>query len=221
MGVAENVAGRIDEHGSPSPGWVPLYLLAFMAVNWWRPPESVAWLGHDIPISTELIAALATALLYKLGDILDSAIYKPLETSLFQSVDVSRKAARGEFGIDDAIYPVMKRLASAAGRFHGWRIGFRNETAKLLRSLILPLFGFGLSLLLNGLRRPGGLLLASAALLTVGYAWLKALHIRSLYDEANALRRHQKFHVIDVNEARLFYWDSQLVASALRANDRN
>lgn len=105
-------------------------------------------------LSDELWAGVLTLVLFLLGDALDKSIYKPLEDRLApEALRTARKAAQSTLQIHDGIYDVAKAVAMAAGSFQRFSIQFLNETAKFLRSLVLPALVVGVSLAATGDRK--------------------------------------------------------------------
>lgn len=208
--------GQLAEHAAKQPGWTWLLILSYLVVSWADLPASVNLRGYTLDLSDEVVALLLTLALFVLGDSLDKVVYKPMEVRFHKTVDKARQQARARLQIHDGIYDVAKELASAAGQFQTFSIQWLNETAKFLRSLILP--GVGLALGLAISNRPlAGLLFSLTILLVPLYVWLKAAHMRHLYGIVPALVGETKCHVEDLQRARLFFWDGVYVTGAVRA----
>ena len=137
------------------PGWIPLLLLSYIAVPAFHLLDHAAsTLRYPRLSSTpvEVLAVVLTYVFYLLGDALDKAVYKKKNPDgsvgdRFKPIWLqdARNTARKAFGVHDGIYPASLALTTAAEKeFPRMRIHIANESAKFLRSLVIPLFGVSL-----------------------------------------------------------------------------
>jgi hypothetical protein len=218
MKALSTFVDQLAQNAAKQPGWVPLVILTYLALPIAGIPESISIAGRVVQMSDELLAAVCTLVLFVVGDALDKAIYKPLKLEKRlapRGLETARGAARSTLRIHDGIYGVAKALASAAGSFQSFSVQFLNEAAKLLRSLIIPAVAAGLWLVVTRRVAFGVPLIIAGGSLIMLYAWLKATHIRHLYELVPTLGRDKKCHIEDLGGMRLFFWDGVLVGSAL------
>ena len=206
---------ELSKKTKQAPGWVPLMAVSYIAVDLLVHDETIA--GISLSTHKELIAAAATLVFYLLGDVLDKALWKPLEP---RRVDAARSIATDATGVqkDDGIYRVVKALATAAHKYDGSWIQLKNESAKFFRSGILPCLVAGIVLLARGTFEWAALALIAVPVLLVLYIQLKAAHICDLYALVGLLSQDRKKYVIaDLpHDIGLFFWDGELTSSAYR-----
>jgi hypothetical protein len=120
-------------------------------------------------------------------------------------LDEAKASARTKLHLHSGIYAVSKALARAGGIYSGW-IMVQNESAKFVRSAIVPLVVWAGWLLWHR-RWPelfAAVLGAIAAVLL--YGSLKALHMCLLYERAPALDGYQAEEVAE--GVRVFLWNA-------------
>lgn len=213
----KTAADQLAKDAKQSPGWVPLTAVCYVAFELLLRDGTV----RNVPLADhkEFLVAAATVLLYIIGDALDKAIWKRLEPSF---VEEPRQKAEEALGVqrNDGLYRVSKSLAVAAEKYDGSWIQFKNELSKLLRSGILPCaIAAGILLLLGHFWWAAGALFGLGALL-FGYLYLKGSHIVDLYFLSCAFSKDaERYLTQDFRRVRVFYWNGQLAASALRCEN--
>jgi hypothetical protein len=58
------------------PGWVPLFVVMLVVVDWATPPDHISLWGRTVPLSREFLAAALTLLFYTVGDAIDEVGFK-------------------------------------------------------------------------------------------------------------------------------------------------
>jgi hypothetical protein len=58
------------------PGWVPLFVVMLVVVDWATPPDHISLWGRTVPLSREFLAAALTLLFYTVGDSIDEVGFK-------------------------------------------------------------------------------------------------------------------------------------------------
>lgn len=217
MKALNKFVDQLARNASKQPGWVPLLILCYLVLPFFGLPTSVQLIGRNVELSQELWAGLVTLVLFLIGDALDKGVYKALEPRVSpRALATARNAARSTLEIHDGIYDIAKALATAAGVFQTFSIQFLNETAKCLRSLVVPSIVVGVGFASTGRATLGVGLIVAAVLLIPFYAWMKAAHIRYLYDTVPVLKADKvKCHIAALGALRLFFWEGILVGSAL------
>jgi hypothetical protein len=207
------------------PGWIPLLLLCYIAVPALRLLDHAAAAFRypklsDIPV--EALAVVLTYVFYLWGDALDKAVYKKKNSDgsfgdRFKPVwlQSARKAAQAAFGVGDGIYAASIALTAAAEKeFPRMRIHIANESAKFLRSLVIPLLGLTLYYFYQWQLLIPALLLLIAGSSAVAYVYLKLWHMRDLYTHVVQLKGTKHFLELSLEGVRLFFWDGTFVSSA-------
>ena len=217
MKALNKFVDQLAKNAAKQPGWVPLLILCYLVLPFVGLPTSIRLIGRSFELSQELWAGVLALALFLVGDALDKSVYKALETRVSpQALGTARSAARSKLGIHDGIYDIAKVLATAAGLFQTFSIQFLNEAAKFLRSLVFPTLVVGIGFAATGRAVLGVGLIITAVLLIPFYAWIKATHIRHLYDRVPVLKAdQQRCHIEDLGAVRLFFWEGILVGSAL------
>jgi len=196
------------------PGWVPLAAVCF-AFSHLLLPDKLTILGEVVATPREVIAFLATALLYAIGDAIDETFFDDLSKRWPSSLRRARIAVRKRLRIRSGIYRVSLNAVSAAGRYEGTLIQMKNELAKFARSLIFPaLVGSILVALKTDL--PGIIIgFSVSAALTAAYFWLKIDHMRDIYDlVAGDVISDGRLSVLELpNGVRMFFWEGKFIAS--------
>jgi hypothetical protein len=196
------------------PGWVPLAAVCF-ALSHLLLPDKLTILGDTVATPREVIAFLATALLYAIGDAIDETFFEDFTERWPPSLRRARIAVRKRLRIRSGIYRVSLNAVSAAGSYEGTRIQLKNEVAKFARSLIFPaLVGSFLFALKTDL--PGIVIgLSVSAAFAAAYLWLKIDHIRDIYDlVVRGVVSDHRFSVHELpNGVRMFFWEGKFIAS--------
>lgn len=119
--------------------------------------------------------------------------------------------------MNEGIYRVSKALVGAAGKYDGSWIQVKNESAKLLRSLVLPCAFLG-TLFLCWRREWLGLsAIAAAFAFLFCYIQLKASHMADLYSLTEKLVKQEQYKAHDLTDnIRLFFWEGEQVSSGTR-----
>jgi hypothetical protein len=116
------------------PGWVPVAAMC-LALSHLLLPDKLTILGDTVATPKEVIALLATAMLYAIGDVVDEIFFddctRRLPPLCWVRIEVM-KCLRMRRGI----YRVSHAIVSAAGRYERTAIQMKNEAAKFARSLI-------------------------------------------------------------------------------------
>jgi hypothetical protein len=218
MKALNKFVDQLAKNAAMQPGWVPLVILCYLALPIAGVPTSIRLFEHTFELSLELWAGVVALGLFLVGDALDKSFYKSLENQVSpKALRTTRNAARSALEIHDGVYDVAKALATAAGSFQRLSIQFLNETAKFLRSLVLPIMVTGIGLAAGGRVLMGVGLIITAVLLVPLYARIKATHIQHLYDLVPLLKSDQKCFIQDLGPLRLFFWEGKLVGSAFLA----
>jgi hypothetical protein len=211
----ELFAKQLVKNVEKQPGWIPLLVLTWVIVELADLQTELILFGRTLTVSSELIAGVGAFALYQVGDALDKAIFKPAAARLLWLED-ARANARKALTVNEGVYAVAKSVAVASGDFWQAPIHVRNEAAKFLRSLSLPLVAAGVYFLLSGWLILAVLSLLFGLISIPLFILLKAGHMRSLYDEMRELRKKPEYDAQDLNGVRLFFWEGEMVASALR-----
>jgi hypothetical protein len=103
-------------------------------------------------------------------------------------------------------------LVKAAGKYRGSIIQLENESAKFLRSAVLPCFFLGCLFLAGQEWLFAGCSLGASVILLFIYGRLKQAHMNNLYSKAIELARDLRPHKLE-NGMRLFFWKGELISS--------
>jgi hypothetical protein len=201
---------------------VPLGIFCYVLLS--RLPEETTFIGISgkwLQANKEVSTVIATACLFVLGDMLDDLIFDQLPLS---RLDKDRRCARKALAMKCGYYSVALSLAIAAKKYEGTRIQVKNEMAKFSRSLAC----LSLILCVFNVYEANCLLASDLLLGAVGlfglYVWLKASHMRNIYQlVVNSLVPDQHYTVYDLdlpkeNRVRLFFWKGVLVSSGTRVD---
>jgi len=148
----------------------------------------------------------------------------------FQSSDLitERENAGTSLELAGDQYAVSKSLALAAGKFNWTRIYFQNESAKFLRSLVIPAFvAAGLYFFYWRQWIYGVLGVAATVGFLASYFWLKQLHMIRLYQcvqdmvalDKDKSKNKQSYFADNLNGRRVFFWKGSLVGSGKAAKE--
>lgn len=207
------------------PGWIPLLVLCYVLVSVFHLPEYAARL-FELPrlssLPAEVLAVLLTYVFYILGDALDKAIFKKQRpdgslTDRFKPawLSAAREHAQATLGVREGIYAASIALSNAADKeFPRLRIHIANESAKFLRSLVIPLLAISLYLLSQTQFLFFVLLVLLAAASSVAYVYLKLWHMHELYAHVVRLKRTNHLHEALLENVCLFFWDGVFAGSA-------
>jgi len=222
----------LAENATKAPGWLPLLILCYVAFM--LLPEGTNIFGFHLKSHEELIVPGVTLALYVLGDLLDKLLFKSITRRWLEE---DQKKAKKALELEDGIYRVSKALAIAAKNYEGsWRV--KNESAKFLRSLVIPSAGLGFVLVVRSQVALGITAVAAGILFFLFYIWLKASHIKDLYRLSEKVvckrdcnghfknckegcgddcKEHFKYEACNLSDrVRLFFWDGELVGSGNR-----
>jgi hypothetical protein len=170
----------------------------------------------------EILAVVLTYIFYLLGDALDKAVYKRKRSDgrvedRFRPLwlqDAHRKAQEA-FGVRDGVYAASIALTTVAeNEFPRMRIHMANESAKFLRSLVIPLFIISLYYFFRGRLGVPALLLLIAGGSGIAYVYLKLWHMRELYTHVVRLKGTKNLLDPSLEGIRLFFWDGTFASSA-------
>src|ERR1700682_5276883 len=140
MKALEEFVSALKENTAKAPGWLPLLILCYLGFS--LVPEGATIFGASLKSHAELIVPSVTLLFYVLGDLLDKPLFKPLTRRLLLK---DQQKAKDALELENGIYRVSKALAIAAKSYEGpWQV--KNESAKFLRSLVIPSLVLGIVL---------------------------------------------------------------------------
>jgi hypothetical protein len=211
----KELINQLAENAKKAPGWLPLLILCY--VGFCMLPEGATILGFSLKSHVELIVPGATLVLYVLGDAFDKPMFRLLRPKRW--LDQCRRKVEKALSLNEGTYRVSKSLATAAEGYQRSWIRVKNESSKLLRSLVIPSVGVGIVLLIQSHLRLGiAAILAGIAFLFL-YVWLKASHISDLYALVEDLITKDEYEAYDLTKnSRLFFWKGEFVASGKRRN---
>lgn len=222
-----------------SPGWVLLLPFVYVFIQMANLVEKVSAqinkpFATNLKVPDELIVLVIAAVVYAIGDAVDSAFFKVKEgaskktSARFpnKNTDRARTTARDALGVVEGSYTVSLRLAIAAEKERKQRsIWLCNEFAKFLRSLVVPLWAIGIVYLCHKhIYRELFALVAGVVLLRL-YIALKNCHMQKVYNLVPILVSLEKpkdrigdppkryFETRDLGNIRLFFWDGDFVTA--------
>jgi hypothetical protein len=234
------------------PGWLFLLIFTYVAVGYWLPPrvEMGGWVVELSKLPNEVWAAAFTYVGYQSGNLVDLYAFKERYAAGVwdgpeddpTALGTQRREASRALGVRTGSYHVsMKILEAAETTKRSLPIQLVNESAKFMRSLILPGLCAALGIAAHLLFRFGALLEAAAVLViavavidaVAGAAYLlawhlyprmKVWHIRRLYqtvrsiieEEQRRLPEKRRLCFEEVGGVKLFFWEGALIASARR-----
>lgn len=221
--MPKTLVDQLIKNVKQAPGWVPLVLVCYLL--WPVAAEDVARIDNDMNQHKAVIVLFVAWLLYVVGDALDKATF-PRETEegvcgwkwlAPAALENSKDKIKEALSLDSGYYDVSKALAESAEMYKGSGIQVKNELAKFLRSIVLPLLLLGLFLLfLRNQEFWGIFAFIASPLLFFVYGRLKAQHMDDLYVLAEKLSKKDKYTVSDIDGIRLFFWKGKLVSSGSR-----
>src|SRR5690348_14424999 len=215
------------KNAEQTPGWAPLIVLVWGVLEWCGLPANVDVFHKNVPVSIELVAGVIAFALYWLGDALDQPIFK--ERSNGEIVTKKRFKnkylkdsiqAQGNLNVGGhGLYSLATKLMKAAEKERGTvAINVLNESAKFLRSLMVPLLILSAYFFFRHDLALGVIAIAGSGLAYYCYPRLKAQHIRRLYAAAAALDRGtDKLKSVRLEDVSLIFWDGALVGAGFRA----
>lgn len=227
MEIVKTLLNQLAKNAMQAPGWVPLIVACYLLLP--MLDEDVATLGVDVEKHRVATVTLVALVLFLVGDALDKATFPRQTAKGYQGwnwlapADLARFKAKAKkaLSLDDDYYKVSKSLAMAAGKYTGSWIQFKNESAKFLRSAVLPMAALGLVLLFQRQWVWAVCAAVASPVLLLLYGRLKGSHMCDLYDLAERLSspdRKGEFAVSDLsNGVRLFFWKGNLVSSGVRS----
>ncbi len=207
------------------PGWVPLFVVMLVAVDWATPPDHVSLWGRAFPLSQEFLAAALTLFLYTVGDAIDEIVFKTGPEGERSTREIWKKryreqlkGASGKMGVGNGVYKVALNLVTV-GEKHLGRLAIHipNEAAKCLRALILPFIILAGFFVASDRIALAVTYVVLAAVLLRTYPLLKVCHVRRLYVASSALAQKKHYHDEEIGTMRLVFWDGQLVGSGSSA----
>ncbi len=243
MPAASEFAKRLAKETEKQPGWLYLLICTQLLVGYFGAPQHLAigrWKATLPKLSPELWVAILTYAAYKIGDALDKITFKKRgatgewNVQRYQPLhfEEARIRTRGLLEIEDGSYSVSLKILEAA---HEGRLSvhFINESAKFVRSLLVP--GY-LATIILAFAWPigfGFLLLAASsavfyALAYYVYPRLKTWHITNLYraiptiiaEDKNREPDKRKLFIQDFEDCRAFLWDGVELAIARKTKKK-
>ena len=215
--IIDNLAKEIDA----APGWVPLLLICsvFAESSGWD--FSLPMVPGEIP--AELYALLLTYLFYQIGHALDDFVFKT-KASDYEKTDPfyvrqyesDLRCAQSALRTCDGVYATAMQIATAAReKCHKQYIRIRvyNETAKFLRSLLVPGELAAIWFYLAGQPLAAIASIVIAVIAFCSYPELKVNHIRRLYRLLVQLTTTERYEWRNLDGIRLQFWENKLVAS--------
>jgi len=134
-------------------------------------------------------------------------------------LEVWRKEAEKRLSVSDGVYAVSKSLARAADMYNLSWIQIQNESAKFIRSTVLPAGAAGGLLLFRAQWFWAAFAFLSAVALEVLYGRLKGWHMRRLYKLVvqRIVTSTGAFSTTDLaNGFRVFYWNGDVIIARKR-----
>ena len=207
------------------PGWVPLLFLSYITVPAFHLLDHAAavFRYHRLSeVPTEVVAVVLTYVFYLTGDALDKPVFKWIragKSDRFKSIPLHKATedAQKALGVGDGIYSASMALTTAAEKqFPKSSIHIANETAKFIRSLVIPLvcFSGGYYLYRRQVAIPALLLLIAGGS-TFAYLYLKLWHMCKLYHHVVVLKgKAEQFGQESLGGVRLFFWEGTFAGSA-------
>lgn len=226
MDIIKTLFGQAAKNIMRAPGWIPLVVvcyLLFPLVKQEFPDSSIDFENHKL-----LIVSIIAAMFYVLGDALDKAVF-PRDTNngprgwkwlALAALNDSRNSAFDALRIERGGYEVAKSLSVSAGEYTGSVIQVKNELAKFIRSIVLPITALGFVLMLDDHVAWGASAVVASPILLLIYGRLKAWHMCDLYEwvEKSCKSDDSGYSVITLNnDIRLFFWKGKLASSAINA----
>jgi hypothetical protein len=216
--IVKQFAKNVEE----LPGWIPLLVASYLVLAFLGVREEFEVLHRPLKVPAEVFATVGTLVLYLAGDAIDKGAFNRIDRSFLKRwfpdwLEKTREDARDALGVQEGIYSVSKLLAVAAGHYQRLSIQVANEAAKFLRSISLPLLIIGVWwYCCKSSHARIGMLIAAFGIITFpAYVYLKALHMRKLYLWASHLPEKLEYQTQDLADLRLFFWEGELVASAM------
>jgi hypothetical protein len=205
------------------PGWVPLAAICFGLVHLIPSDSTVLGVpfGEWVHKHAEIVALLATAVLWVLGDTFDDATFDDLTKFWPDFLVRSRRCVKNKLKLEAQLYSVSLKLAVAAKKYEGTCIQWKNEIAKCARSLMVLAVPSFFAVLVWSIWRPDKAAVLALIALTIAtpalfhlYFWLKVYHMRDLYKVAGELVTDPKCSPLDLeNDVRMFFWNGAFVSS--------
>lgn len=203
----KEVFGQLLDNTTKSIGWLPLIVSCYIAFG-----ELVT--DEKIQKHLKLIVPLTAFFLYIIGDALDKLAFPMLKPKRL-GTDAAR--AKKALCLEEGIYSTSKALAVAANKYGKSSIQFKNESAKFLRSLVLPSLVVGLWYFSRNHAWVGIVGILAVPVFLFSYVWLKASHMADLYRLSVELSKSEKYEAHDLTaKVRLFFWDGEQVSSGKR-----
>ena len=197
---------QLTKNVSSLPGWVSLIVFGY-ACLYAHPVLS------NLPRDYQALIVIVLAyIFYQLGDAIDKAVFTKLEPKF---VSGPRDRARKHLEIHDGVYAISKALSDSAGLYSFSAAQFCNEFSKFLRSFCVAALVMVVALALIGQYLITSCFLVVTLTSGVGYIFLKALHMKLLYENVEILelcKSRYASHPLDEHIV-LFFWDGVLIGS--------
>jgi hypothetical protein len=229
MGNAlKEFAKQFSKNVAEKPGWVPLLILVYLVLSAGL-PGTITLFGFRLTVPekfSEILAVAIAFLCYDLGDSLDKAVFKKRQASGFTDrfkpgwVECARTKARSALQLRSGIYAASMALCKAAEK-KGSKIAIVhlfNESAKFIRSLVLPLAVMAIFCLCQALYlRALGLFVAALVCIPL-FLFLKLWHIGRLYLSAANVKEQNpaECKVEPLGSFNLLFWEGVLIGSGER-----
>jgi hypothetical protein len=215
----------LKDFDKKAPGWFPLLFLVLLLLQLSGLPENIKIDGWTIPLSAEVIASVITFILYQLGDAIDELIFKETKdgkkvTKKFykDQYAIESSAAQNALGVGESgLYGLASKLTAAAEKERkDIFVYLLNESAKFLRSLIVPFLLLSIYFVLSRNFVVGVLLFVLSVIVLYLYPWLKVRHIKQLYKQVAFVTEQKKYYDYkDINGVRLYFWDRKYIETSL------
>jgi hypothetical protein len=224
MEVFKTFLDQLTKKVKEAPGWLPLIITCYLAIPFIAERHAPGFANYFDKYA-EVIGPILALVLYVLGDALDQAVFprtKKGRPTGWQwlappALKMTQCGARRALSLDTDIYAVSKSVVEAADKYRGSWIQVKNESAKFVRSLVLPGAVLGFVMLLGGQWLYAGLVLPTSVVLLIIYGRLKGWHMCDLYTKVVELREETtRYEAHDLGGSRLYFWDGKLVSSAPR-----
>lgn len=217
--ISEKLGDRITQSVKDAPGGFLLIIACYFSV-----PLAAGYVPrYEVYLVkyAAFVGPLVALILYLLGDALDAAVF-PREVDgkpggwrwLAPDLAEKREEAREALKLKNGIYSLSMSLVEAAGKYRGSIIQLENESAKFLRSAVLPCCFLGCLFLAGQEWLFAGCSLGVSLILLFVYGRLKQAHMNNIYSKAIELARNSNLTLQRLeNGVRLFFWKGKLISS--------
>jgi hypothetical protein len=228
MEVFKTFLDQLTKNVKEAPGWLPLIIACYLAMPFVAERYTPSFAIYADKYA-EVIGPFLALVLYVLGDALDQAVFpgtkkgRPKGWQWLAPPALKKKqcGARRALLLNTGFYAVSKSVVEAADGYKGSWIQVKNESAKFVRSVVLPVAVLGLVMLLRGQWLYAGLALTTSVVLLIIYGRLKGWHMCDLYTKVVELSGDTtRYEAHDLGGSRLYFWEGMLVSSASRGASR-